>query len=213
MQDFLELLKRGDAAAAEALLESHPELLTARNDQGASLLALSLYHGQPAIAQLFADRRPLDLWEACMLGNLPRVRDCLDADPASINLPAPDGFPPFALSVFFGQPAVYRHLLDRGADVNQPASNAMRVAAIHAAVSRKDTEGLALLLSRGADPNLRQQAGWTALHAAASAGLREIAEALLRAGADRHALTDKGETAASLALTAGHLDLAMALGP
>lgn len=205
MDEFLALCKTGDLGAARTQLDRHPELLAARNSQGVSLLALSLYHGQPGIARLFAERRPLDFWEACMLGDLPRVAECLPHH--GVNALAPDGFPPFALAVFFGQPAVYRYLLDQGADVNQPAANPMRVAAIHAAVSRKDSEALALILSSGGNVNATQQSGWTALHAAAASGNHKMVEMLLAAGADPEALTDKSETPAQLARLSGDSDL------
>ena len=209
MNEYIELVKLGDVDAAAKWLDAHPELLTARDSQGASLVALACYRGQPAIARLIAERRPLDLWEACMLGDLARVQHCLESDGADVNEAAADGFPPFALAVFFGQPEVYRYLLQHGADVNQPARNPMRVTAVHAAVARHDADGLALILEHGGDPNARQQAGWTGLHAAAAHGDRRMTEMLLRAGADRQALTEKGETAADLARSGGHNELAL----
>ena len=209
MNEYIELVKLGDADGAAKWLDAHPELLTARDSQGASLVALACYRGQPAIARLIAERRPLDLWEACMLGDLARVRQCLESDGTDVNEAAADGFPPFALAVFFGQPEVYRYLLQHGADVNQPARNPMRVTAVHAAVARHDADGLALILEHGGDPNARQQAGWTGLHSAAAHGDRRMTEMLLEAGADRQALTEKGETAADLARSGGHNELAL----
>lgn len=210
MNDFLSAIKAGDAAAAERLLDAQPDLSTARNEHGASLVALACYHGQPGIARLIAARRPLDLWEACMLGDLARVQTLVEAG-ADLNQPAPDGFPPFALAVFFGQPEVYRYLLTQGADVNQPAVNAMRVAAIHAAASRRDAAALALILAHGGDANLRQQGGWTALHAAAASGDLAMVDLLMKAGAEASLLTEKGETAADLAGGAGHAEVAARL--
>lgn len=207
MEEFLAALKQGDVEAAQRLLRTNPELLSARNEQGTTLAALAVYHGQPSIARLFGEHRPYDIWEACMLGHLPRVRECV-REGADINVPAPDGFPPFALAIFFGHPEVYRFLLEEGADVNQPAANAMQVAAVHAAVSRGDLDALTLILEHGADPRARQQGGWTALHAAAANGNRRAAEMLIEAGAEVHARTDKGETAADLARGSQHADLA-----
>jgi ankyrin repeat protein len=211
MTEYIEILKRGDEAAARQLLQRQPDLIVARNEQGTTLVALACYYGQSAIARLFAEHRPYDFWEACMLGDLTRVRECL-AEGAGINEPAPDGFPPFALAVFFGQPEVYRFLLEQGADVNQPAANAMKVAAVHAAVSRGDTEGLALILDHGGDPDARQQGGWTALHGAAAQGHWAMVELLVGAGADPRAKTDKDETPADLARNAGHAELADSIG-
>ncbi len=207
MDEFLAAMKLGDVEAARRLLDTDPELVRARNPQGVTMAALAIYQGQPEIARLIGERRPYDFWEACMLGHLPRVRECV-REGADVDLLAPDGFPPFALAVFFGQPEVYRFLLEQGADVNQPAANAMQVAAVHAAVARGDLAGLELILAHGGQPDARQQGGWTALHAAAAHGNRRAVEMLLKAGADAQARTEKGETAADLARGAGHTELA-----
>ena len=138
-----------------------------------------------------------------------RVGQCLESEGALVNQAAADGFPPFALAVFFGQPDVYRYLLQHGADVNQPALNPMRVTAVHAAVARHDADGLALILAHDGDPNARQKGGWTGLHSAAAHGDRHMTEMLLEAGADRQARTEKGETAADLARSGGHSELAL----
>jgi ankyrin repeat protein len=62
----------------------------------------------------------------------------------------------------------------------------------------------ALLLSRGADPNARQEGGITPLHAAAAAGEDDLVRELLARGADRHARTDDQRTAADFARLCAH---------
>jgi ankyrin repeat protein len=56
-----------------------------------------------------------------------------------------------------------------------------------------------LLLDNGADPNARQQSGFTPLHSAAQHGATELAQLLIERGADPASTTDNGETALSFA--------------
>ena len=210
MQAFLDVLKAGDVAGARRLLEAHPELKSGRNEQGASWLATSIYYGQPGIARAMVElgAEP-DLFESAMLGLLGRVQ--AGVEELGVNALAPDGFPILSLAVFFGQPEVFRYLVERGADVNLAASNPMRVAPLHAAAARGDLESVRILLEKGADANARQQSGYVALHAAGASGRRDLAELLLAYGADPAAATDAGETAADLARKAGHAELAARL--
>lgn len=212
MQEFVDALKGGDVAAAGRVLDAYPELLSGRNAQGASWLATSIYYGQPAVARLFLDRgvRP-DVFEAAMLGDLSRVVEFLDREGGDVNACAPDGFPLLGLAVFFGQTAVFRYLLERGADVNIAARNPARVTPVHAAAARGDGESLRALLERGADANARQQQEFTALHSAAQQGRRDVAELLLEFGADRSARSAEGLTPADMAARAGHTELAARL--
>jgi uncharacterized protein len=207
MQDFLDALKAGDLPAARHLLEKYPALKSGRNEQGASWLATSIYYGQTAIARLMVElgSEP-DLFEAAMLGDLARVKQGLSHH--GVDAFAPDGFPLLSLALFFGQPEVFRYLLEQGADVNLAARNPMRVAPLHAAAARGDLAAVQLLLERGADANARQQSGYVALHTAAASGRKEMAELLLAHGAHPDAATDAGETAADLAQQAGHAALA-----
>ena len=204
MQDeFAAALKDRDLDAIDRLLDEWPELLYFRNEQGASALALCLYHGFPEAAERIIDRgRRPDPFEAAMLGRLDILAEVPTAD-----LIAPDGFPLLSLAVFFGQPEAFRYLLDKGADVNLVSKNAMRITPLHAAASRRDLEAIRLLLDRGADPNARQMNDWTPLHAAAAHGDGAIVELLLAHAADRHARTTDGLTPLDLARKHQHLHL------
>ena len=70
----------------------------------------------------------------------------------------------------------------------------------------------ALLLGAGADPNARQQVGYTPLMGAAAAGRDDIADLLLEKGADPALVSEDGKTAADVAREHGHTALADRLG-
>jgi ankyrin repeat protein len=85
------------------------------------------------------------------------------------------------------------------------------VQALHAAVASRNAEAVALLLDRGADPNARQQVGYTPLMGAANAGREDLVDLLLRHGADRTLVNDEGKTAADIARERGHAAVAARL--
>lgn len=205
---MIEAIKEGNAARVLELIREDKRSATAESGQLSPLMT-ALYHGKQDIVNLLLQHEvPLSFWEACATGKIDLVDAMVKGDPGLANTNAPDGFTPLALAIFFGQPAVARLLIERGADVNAQAENAQHVGAIHAAVARQDQEILSLLLQRGADPNRTQQLGFTALHGTAGAGNRLLSELLISHGADRKAKSDDGKVPADLAREKGHLDLA-----
>jgi uncharacterized protein len=178
------------------------------NETGSAILT-ALYHQKRDEAERLADASPeLTVWEAAALGRNDTLRTLLTRDPATAHLCAADGFFPLSLAAFFGPPETVKLLLDAGADVTAASQNTMHVQALHAAVGQRRADSIALLLDRGADPNARQQVGYTALMAAAGAGREDIVSLLLARGADPSLVSDDGKTAASLAREHGHGDLA-----
>ena len=103
------------------------------------------------------------------------------------------GFTPLLYAAMAGDADTVRLLASAGADVNETAADGTTPLIV--TLQRGIEEGLwrlpggrnqdvaALLLARGADPNLAE-AGYTALHVASATGQREAVEALLAHGAD-----------------------------
>jgi len=216
VSDALEALaaavRKGDAGAVEALLDADPALVNARRPDGSSFALFAVYCGHSRLVNVFRERgKTIDLFEATAAGDAAAVRAFLAADPAAARAVSPDGFPVLGLALFFGHGALADLLLESGADPNAVSSNAMRVTPLHAATSRGDAEMVRKLLERGADPDARQQGGWTSLHNAAAQGNVEIVRLLRGKGADVAAKTDDGKTAADLAGERGHAVLAESL--
>src|SRR5205085_4730043 len=115
--------------------------------------------------------------------------------PDLINSYAPDGFFPLALAAFFGHTDIVKFLLAQGADVQQAATNAQRVNALHAASANRHLEISRMLIERGIDVNSKQEGGFSPLQEAAQNGQLELVELLLQHGADTHAKNDDGQTA------------------
>ena len=206
--ELIEAVKKGDAARVSAILDADRSLLQAKSDTTSAIL-LACYHGHPEIGRLFAERgAELTFPEACALGDRTRATALLKRDPKLLQAYSDDGFPSLGLAIFFQHGELARELIQRGANVNAAARNSQKVAPVHAAATVRDRETMKVLLERGADPNARQQLGFTPLHSAASRGDVEMAKLLLQNGADPNAKTDDGKNSIDIAEKYGQPDFA-----
>ena len=211
-QTLFEAIKAGDLPRVAALLQTEPRLARAVDTEGVSAVLLAVYYGRREIVDaLLAQGTRLNLWEACAVGQEARAVEILDQNPTLVLAFSPDGFTPLGLAVFFGHPAVVESLLARGAEVNIPSQNAMKVCPLHSAAAQSDPAvALALtrrLLEAGADPNVRQAGGWTPLHEAARRGHAEMVGVLLGAGAQATAHNDEGTSPLDVARAGGHTEV------
>lgn len=202
--DFIQWVMQGDETAALRALARDPELARARNANGVSVVCLAVYRRESRVAAaLAAARSDLDVFEASCVGDLDRVRVLLDLDPAHVNAVSPDGFSPVGYGAFFGHVALLRELIRRGGDVNAASRNPMRVCPLHSAAAHWDPSKAVDLaravLEAGAEPNARQQGGYTPLHEAVLNRNYALVQLLLRHGADPKLANETGVTPLELA--------------
>jgi uncharacterized protein len=214
-EDLFAAVDRGDMAAVRAALVADPVLAAARDADGVSATMHAFYRGHPAIAMVIAAALPApDIFEVAALGDVDRLRDLLDGDPALARAFTPDGFTALHYPAFFGggdAVGATRVLLDAGADVNARSRNDFSVLPIHSAVAGNRDAVVAALVDAGADVNATQRHGYTPLHGAAGNGSEASVNRLLAAGADPAAANVDGRTPADLAEAAGHRELAARL--
>ena len=104
--------------------------------------------------------------------------------------------------------ALVQSLLDDGADVNEQEKMQPGLTPLHWAVVKKAPAIADLLLSRGADIELRDRYGATPLHWAARRAYAASVALLLRRGASVHARTNDGNTPLHWAASDGHTAIA-----
>jgi uncharacterized protein len=213
---FIDAIKQGNQSQVEQLLNQHPDLIQYKLNGDLSPALLAMYYGEPGVARLLVERDlPLDIFAASGCGQLDRVKALLDANPEQANAVAADGFQPLGLAAFFGQVEVVRLLLWRGAAVDSPSRNPMRVMPLHSAAAHRHLEICRLLLEHGAPVNAVQADDFTPLHEAAQNGQVELVSLLLDYGADVNARKADGQTPLALAVQSGRqegIDLLRARG-
>jgi ankyrin repeat protein len=208
-QQLFDAIKAGKVDEVRQLIQQDPALKTARDASGASALLVAAYNMKPDVVNALLELgAPVDIFEASVLGHVHRIHEILKDDPARAREFAPDGFTPVALAAFFGQPAAVKALIAAGADVNAHAQNALKVAALHAAVAGRNMETIKAVLAAGGNPNARQQAGFLPIHEAGTNANRALAEVLLAHGADPTLPADNGKSAIDFARDKGHAEFA-----
>jgi ankyrin repeat protein len=198
--ELFDAIRGGDVAAVRALVAADASLAAARDENGLSAVLTALYHRQPeAAAALLAAGPELDVCEAAATGRLDVLRTHLAADPDALAARSPEGFTALHLAAFLGGGEAVRLLLAAGAPANADAENPARVRPLHSATAARDHDAVRALLDAGADPDARQQGGFTPLLAAAHADDPELVRLLLAHGADATLAADDGRDPAAMA--------------
>lgn len=210
--EFFDAIRQGKRTEVERQLLLNPSLLLARENSLSPIL-VAAYHQHPELASYLADKTvTLTIFEAAATGKINQIIRLLARDPELVIAYAEDGFQALGLACYFGHYDVAEYLAKAGAPLNSQARNGLKAAPIHSAASARHIKILQMLLDMGADPNVREQAGYTALHAAAQNGDIETIQALLLGGADLTLKSDDGKTAMDIAMEAGHEKATVLLG-
>lgn len=209
VQLFFDAIRCGDAGAVKALLDQDINLLSAKNPQSQGPVLFAIYNRQNEIRDLLLSRgATLDLHEAAAAGDLLRVKELVDRDPALANSYSPDGFPVLALAAVFGHCEVAKYLYSKGGDLNAAATNGSGYTALTGSVASGHTQIVKWLLENGVSPNYSYLNAYTPLLTAAANGHLEILKALLTHGADLQARTTDGKNALAYAEERKHTEVA-----
>lgn len=211
-KDFLEAIKRGDKGEVERRLMQDPGLIHTK-ENGLSPILIAAYHQEPDIASFLADKTvAITIFEAAGTGKINNIIRLLAREPELVNAYAEDGFQPLGLACFFGHYDAAEYLVKAGASINSQSRNGLKAAPIQSAAAGGHTKIVKMLIEHNADPNVREQGGYTPLHAAAQNGDEEMIRALLFGGADMSLTSNDGKTPLDLAMEAGHAKATLLLG-
>lgn len=209
--EFFDAIKQGNRDEVERRVNLDPNLIHVK-ENGLSPILVAAYHQEPEIASYLTDKTvAINIFEASATGKINNVTRLLARDPQLVNAYAEDGFQPLGLASYFGHLDTAEYLIKVGAPINSPSRNGLKAAPIQSAVAAGHEKVVQMLLRFGADPNAREQGGYTPLHAAAQNGDEDMIRLLLYGGADLTLRGKDGKTPLDLAMESGDEKTSMIL--
>lgn len=186
LETLFEAAKTGEVAQVREIIARHPELRSARRDNGDTPLMAALYRGQRDVVQLLIDSgAELDVFAAAATGRLRELTGALSAADA-VAAYSYDGWTALHLAAFFGHPDAARSLLDAGADVNAVSRNTLTNTPLHAAAAGKHVDVALLLLDRGASGGTVDAGGYTPLQIATENRLQPVVDKMVELDLSRN---------------------------
>jgi ankyrin repeat protein len=171
--------------------------------------------------------KPGDFLDAAARGDLARVRELAEVDPAVLAATDRSGWDALHYAAWNAHPQVHEYLLRQGVEGDLFTEAALgpwqsflqrletnpigvdsrdpkqKATALIWAVRTGNQAGCEVLLSRGADLLARDRSGNSVVHHAVLMDRLDLLASLLSAGADVNAANDRGQTALHLAAAAG----------
>ncbi|MCK5651403.1 MAG: ankyrin repeat domain-containing protein, partial [Gemmatimonadetes bacterium] len=173
--DIFEAARQGRLDRVQAIVESDPDAVHARDESRYTALHWAAIRAQ---------------WEAFQL----LVES--GADPSAVG---GDGGTPLHWAAHHDRADMVRLLVNRGADVMLP--NQWGRTPLHTAARRGCARVAELLLANGADPNAQTNEGWTALNVAYRSGHSDMVDLLIARGASETIADEDGNLPRDVAFT------------
>ena len=210
--DFFDAIKQGNKDEVERRLMLNPILIHAK-ESGLSPIMVAAYHNKPEIASFLSDKTvAINIFEASATGKINNIIRLLAREPQLVSAYSEDGYQALGLACYFGHLDSAEYLVKAGAPINSLSNNEIKAAPIHSATAGGHHKVVKMLLDNRADPNIREQGGYTPLHIAAQNGNDEMIRTLLFGGADMNIKSNNGKTPLDVATEAGHERATFLLG-
>jgi ankyrin repeat protein len=207
-QDFFAAIKQGNLGEVRRLLSSNPGLIHEK-ENGLSPVIIAVYSEKQDVVDFLCEKAgTLNIFEAAATGKVNQIARHLARDPLLINEYSPDGYQPLGLACYFGHYETAEYLIKAGAVVNSLSHNELGASPLLSACAAGHAKIVLLLIKHNANPNTRENHGYTPLHAAAQNGDVQIIRTLLFNGADMSVCSNDGETPVDMAVQAGHTEAA-----
>src|SRR5437762_3918981 len=101
--EMFEAIETGDVERVRRLLVADPTLAAARDEQGVSALMRARYRLDAALTHAILSVHPgLDVFEAASFGEVDRLAEVLEEDPARATTRSGDGVTPLHFAAVFG---------------------------------------------------------------------------------------------------------------
>jgi len=196
-----DIIESGDLEKLKPLVENHPTLLEAYDEEALPLLHLAAQTDQIEIAE-FLIEKGADV-NAEYKGV--QIKEW-QKDKGERQYRLWGGYTPLHFATANNYKDIVELLIAKGANVN--AKDDDGGTPLHRAVQEDHKDVAEFLIARGADMSARDENGQTSLYWAAYYGHMDIAKLLIDKGADVNAKNARGRTPLHRALTEGHSDIA-----
>jgi len=201
--EFLDAVRAGSLERVRALLEEDPALAGSADESGRSAFVLAHLAGHVAVAACLRETGlELDIVEAVLAEDWPRVETLVKEDPGLLRAAHPIGGTPLYAAALVGSRGPWR-LRGLGCLSDDAPAGGTGFTPARGALEASRPEwariGISDLCGNGGDVNAPQRAGSSVLHGAVARRDATLVRLAIRKGADPKAVDAQGRTARALA--------------